>query len=62
VKLLRLKAAREHAALTQRELAAKAGVSPTTVVRAEAGEETNPPTARKLASTLDVKPADLMEE
>ena len=61
VKLTRLRAARERRALTQGELAVKAGVSRQTVVKIERGIEPRPPTIRKLARALGVEPADLME-
>lgn len=60
-KLPRVRWYRERMALSQQELAMKAGVSRVTVVRIENGEDTYPSTARKLASALDVAPADLME-
>jgi transcriptional regulator with XRE-family HTH domain len=62
VKLTRLRAIRERKALSQRELAAKAGVSPVTVARIETGQdEPYPSTVRKLAAALGVEPAELMD-
>ncbi len=62
VKLTRLRAVRERAALTQRELAAKAGVTYVQISRIERGEaEPYPGTVRKLATALGVAPTDLME-
>jgi DNA-binding XRE family transcriptional regulator len=48
--------------LFQRELAEQAHVSPTTVVRAEAGVAVTPLTAQKLARVLDVAVLQLREE
>jgi transcriptional regulator with XRE-family HTH domain len=62
VKLARLKRARERAALSQAELARKAGVSRVTVARVEALlDEPQPRTVRKLAQALGMAPADLMD-
>jgi len=62
VKLTRLRAVRERAALTQRELAAKAGVTYVQISRIERGAaEPYPGTVRKLATALGVAPTDLME-
>jgi transcriptional regulator with XRE-family HTH domain len=61
VRLTRLLAVRERQALTQDELAAKAGVSRQTVLKIEGGLEPRPATVRKLAAALGVKPSDLME-
>ena len=61
VKLVRLREVRERKALSQQELATKAGLSRGTVNRIEAGaEEPYPATVRKLAAALDVQPDDLM--
>jgi transcriptional regulator with XRE-family HTH domain len=62
VKLARLKRARERAALSQAELARKAGLSRVTVARVEALlDEPQPRTVRKLAQALGTTPADLMD-
>ena len=58
----RLKARREHVALTQAELAAKAGVGRVTIARLENGAAARLPTVRKLAEALGVKPAELMAD
>lgn len=56
----RLKALRIEQALTQQELADKAGVAPNTVARLERGEsEPHMSTARKLAQALGVHPREL---
>lgn len=60
VKVTRLKSLRQRKALTQQELADKAGVTRSTVARVEGGEkEPFPTTIRKLADALGVKPEDL---
>jgi transcriptional regulator with XRE-family HTH domain len=61
VRLTQLRAIRERKALTQDELAEKAGVSRQTVLKIEGGLEPRPKTVRKLAAALGVEPADLME-
>ncbi len=62
MKLPRLKRARERAALSQEELAKKAGVSRVTVARVEAClDDPQPRTVRKLAAALGVEPEALME-
>ena len=61
MKLARTKEWRESHGLTQRELAAAAGVGEVTVARVETGASVSPPTARKLAEALDVSVADLLE-
>ena len=62
VSLPRLREIRERRALSQRELSKLAGVSRVTIVRLEAGgEDPFPTTVRKLATALNVDPADLME-
>jgi transcriptional regulator with XRE-family HTH domain len=61
LKLARTKEWRESHGLTQRELAAEAGVGEVTVARIEAGASVAPPTARKIAEALGVTVADLLE-
>lgn len=61
MQLARTKEWRESHGLTQRELAAAAGVGEVTVARVETGASVSPPTARKLAEVLDVSVADLLE-
>jgi serine-type D-Ala-D-Ala carboxypeptidase/endopeptidase len=56
----RLKALRIEQALTQEELADRAGVSTNTVARLERNEtEPHMPTVRKLAAALEVEPRRL---
>ncbi|HVC33734.1 MAG TPA: helix-turn-helix transcriptional regulator [Chloroflexota bacterium] len=63
MKLPGLKAAREHALLSQAELAARSGVSEVTINRLESrAREARFSTVRKLAEALGVAPSDLMEE
>ena len=61
MELARTKEWRESRGLTQRELAAKAGVGEVTVARIETGASVTPPTARKIAEALGVAVADLLE-
>jgi transcriptional regulator with XRE-family HTH domain len=61
LKLARTKEWRESHGLTQRELAAEAGVGEVTVARIEADVSVSPPTARKVADALGVSVADLLE-
>jgi transcriptional regulator with XRE-family HTH domain len=62
VKLARLKLVRQRKALTQRQLAEKAGVNRVTITRLEGGKDKPfPTTVRKLANALGVEPEDLME-
>lgn len=61
VRLPRLEWHRRDAMLSQRELAEKAGVSPATIVRIEAGKDVHPKTVRKLAEALGVRPRELLE-
>jgi transcriptional regulator with XRE-family HTH domain len=61
LKLARTKRWRESHGLTQRELAAEAGVGAVTVARIETGASVTPPTARKIAEALGVAVADLLE-
>ncbi len=58
-----LKRLRTLNALTQEELATKAGLTTAAVARIERNEaEPRPSTLRKLASVLEVKPAALVGE
>ncbi len=58
----KLKALRIEQALTQEELAAKAGVAANTVARLERNEtEPHMSTARKLAQALGIHPRELMK-
>ena len=58
-----LKRLRTLNALTQEELATKAGLTAAAVARIERNEaEPRPSTLRKLATALDVKPAALVGE
>jgi transcriptional regulator with XRE-family HTH domain len=60
-KLTRLRAVRERSALSQKELAERAGVSRGALIQIENGSaEPRPTTVRKLAAALAVKPSDLM--
>jgi len=62
-RLSRLRELRTRAALTQVELAQRANVARTTIVRLEQGDpNVLPTTLRKLAKALRVKPTDLWEE
>ena len=60
VPLPSLRLRRHEAALTQVELARRAGVTAVTIVRLEAGHPARMSTIRKLARALKVKPAELM--
>ncbi len=61
VLLGRLRHYREQAALTQEELADRAGVTRLTVMRLEQGlQEPQAKTTRALARALKVKPSELM--
>lgn len=61
-KLTRLRSLRERKALTQRELAEKAGITHVQISRLEnESAEPHPSTVRKLAAALGVEPAELME-
>lgn len=63
VKLSRLKTVRERRALTQHELAERAGVNRVTIARLEGGvDQPLPGTVRKLAGALGVEPEELMDE
>ena len=57
-----LRRLREQRVMSQRDLAARAGVSPTTVIRAEKGEPMRYLTVRKLAEALGVEPSALVSE
>ena len=62
-KLTRLRAVRERRALSQKELAERAGVSRGALIQIESGgAEPRPTTVRKLAQALCVEPPDLMSE
>ena len=61
MELARTKEWRESRGLTQRALAAKASVGEVTVARIETGASVTPSTARKIAETLGVAVADLLE-
>jgi transcriptional regulator with XRE-family HTH domain len=61
VRLPRLRPIRTREALSQEELAKKAGITRATLSRLELNlQEPQPSTIRKLAAALGVKPADLM--
>ncbi len=51
---------RVNQGLTQRELARRAGVSNTSLWKIERGGGATPPTLKKLADVLGVKPVDLL--
>jgi transcriptional regulator with XRE-family HTH domain len=59
----KLKEVRDRRLLSQRELAEKAGLSPTTILKLEDDrvKEPHPRTIRKLAEALEVDPAELVE-
>lgn len=57
----KLRELRKLRVLTQQELAAKSGVSKTTIMKSEAGAiRPHPSTIRKLAAALDVEPSELV--
>jgi len=58
--LQRLREFRTARALSQRDLATRAGVTHATIVKAERGDEVRPSTHRKLAEALAVDPRELM--
>jgi transcriptional regulator with XRE-family HTH domain len=60
MKVPQLKTVRELKLMTQRELAEKAGVSQTTIVRIERGQQGALSTIRKLADALEVQPGELL--
>jgi DNA-binding XRE family transcriptional regulator len=55
MKVPQLRTVREHKLLTQRDLAEKAGISQTTIVRIEEGQAAALSTIRKLADALEVQ-------
>ena len=59
----KLRKVRDERLLSQRELAEKAGLSPTTILKLEADrvEDPHPRTVRKLTKALDVAPRDLLD-
>ena len=58
----KLRAARNRMALTQRELAQRAGITFSTICRIENGlQRPHPTTVRKLAAVLRVAPEDLLD-
>lgn len=59
----KLKEARETRFWSQRDLAREAGVSPTTVMHLETGQNPNPrlSTVRKVADALGIDPNELVE-
>lgn len=59
MQLRRLREIRLDQALSMRELAQRAGVSPSTIVSAEQGNPVYSVTVRKLTRALGVTPADL---
>ena len=58
----RLRKVRDKRLLSQRELAERAGLSPTTILKLESGrvDEPHPRTIRKLADALKVDPDELV--
>lgn len=58
----RLRRLREAVPLSQDELAHRAHVARTTIMRAEGGGLVRPLTVRKLARALRVPPSDLQED
>lgn len=60
----KLRSERRRAALTQEELAKRAGVGVATIARIEGGdiEEPRVSTLRKLAEALGMEPRDLLED
>ena len=62
LKTPRLRGLRERAALSQEDLAKKAGVARATIADLEANKRpARPSTRRKLAEALGVEPAELMD-
>ena len=60
--LSRLREIREREALSQEDLAERAGLTRVTVTRIEGGQPARPSTTRRLARALRVRPSDLMEQ
>jgi transcriptional regulator with XRE-family HTH domain len=60
----RLRKVRDMRLLSQRELAERAGLSPTTILKLESGrvDEPHPRTIRKLADALEVDPDELIRK
>ncbi len=60
----KLRRVRDERLLSQRELADKAGLSPTTILKLEAGQvaEPHPRTVRKLAQALAVDAREILED
>jgi transcriptional regulator with XRE-family HTH domain len=59
----KLRTLRERRFLSHRDLAKRAGVSPTTILNLEAGRvEAQRSTVRKLAEALEVDPTELVED
>jgi transcriptional regulator with XRE-family HTH domain len=60
----KLRKVRDGRLLSQRELAEKAGLSPTTILKLEAGraDDPHPRTVRKLAGALGVGAAELLDD
>lgn len=56
----RLKELRINQGFTQRELARRAGLSNTSLWKIERGGGATPPTLKKLAEVLGVRPVDLL--
>ena len=58
----RLRKVRDMRLLSQRELAKRAGLSPTTILKLESGrvDKPHPRTIRKLADALEVEPDELV--
>src|SRR5215217_8614014 len=61
MQLPRTKEWREAAGLTQRQLSKESGVGKGTIVRIENGKSATPRTAKKIADTLNISVAELME-